>query len=492
MERLSTGIAGLDDILAGGLPAGQMYLLQGNPGTGKTTIAMQFVLASLAVGERAIYITLSEPRAELLSSAESHGMRLNEIPIVEFVPDEAMLAMENQYTVFHPSEVELASTIQRLIEEIEKHSPQRLVIDSLSELRLLAADKMRYRRQILALKQYFSQREITVLLLDDCTTEGHDLQLQSIAHGVMALQKVSRSFGTTRRHIEVVKMRGSAYREGTHDYTIKTGGVVVFPRLVASEHSEKFPEEQIASGISQLDSILGGGIDRGSSVLVTGPTGVGKSSIAMQYAIAAAKRGDRAILYCFDEVLRSAKLRAKGLGMKIDELTEAGHLLMKQIDPAELSPGEFTAQIRRDVEENDTRFVVIDSLNGFMNSMPGEHDLTLHVHELLAFLTQKGVITILILNQQNLVGSMHTKVDISYLADTVILLRYFEVQGRIHQAISILKKRIGQHERTLRELSFSSAGIHVGEPLVNFQGVLTGVPEFVQNKALSEEVATGE
>ncbi|HLI76141.1 MAG TPA: ATPase domain-containing protein [Acidobacteriaceae bacterium] len=491
MTRISTGITGLDDILSGGLPSGQMYLLQGNPGTGKTTIAMQFMLAGVAAGETVLYITLSEPRTELNSSAESHGFNLGTVPVVEFVPDEAALQAENQYTVFHPSEVELASTIQRLTTEIEARNPDRLVIDSLSELRLLANDRMKYRRQLLALKQYFSERRTTVMLLDDCTADGNDLQLQSIAHGVISLDKKQRSFGSSRRQMEIVKLRGSAYREGYHDYTIRKGGVMIFPRLVAAEHGEDFPSEQVKSGIKAMDAVMGGGVDRGSSVLVTGPTGVGKSSIAMQYAVAAANRGERAVVYLFDEVLRSAKLRANGLGMPVKDLIENGKLQMRQVDPAELSPGEFVWQIRSDVNENDTRLIVIDSLNGFLNAMPGEQDLTLHVHELLSYLSQKGVITILVLNQMGLVGTMHTQVDVSYLADSVVLLRYYEMSGRIHQTISVLKKRIGGHERTLREISFSEAGISVGDPLTNFKGVLTGVPELLEAEIVSNDEAAG-
>ena len=471
-----TGVAGLDDILSGGLPAGQMYLLEGDPGTGKTTIAMQFMLAGLEQGERSLYISLSESRSELLLSARSHGMAMDKVPIVEFVPDEACLSPENQYTVFHPSEVELASTIQRLIEEIEQQKPDRLVIDSLSELRLLSVDLMRYRRQLLALKQYLSGRSTTALMLDDRTTDASDRQLQSIAHGVIHLEKLQRSFGLTRRRMEVIKLRGSAYREGFHDYTIERGGVVIYPRLVASEHVEPFPQEQLASGVAGLDELLAGGLDRGSSVLITGPTGVGKSAIAMQYALACAMRGGRAVIYSFDEVLQASLARARGLGMPVDEGIANGMLEMSLIDPAELSPGEFVSRIREEVDTRGTRVVVIDSLSGFLNAMPGEQDLVLHLHELIAYLNQRGVVTILLLSQQGLVGTMHTVVDVSYLADTVILLRYYELDGAIHQAISVLKRRVGRHERTLRELYLDADGISVGQPLSGFSGVLTGVP----------------
>lgn len=479
MTRLATGVDGLDDILSGGLPSGQMYLLEGDPGTGKTTLAMQFVKAGTARGERALYITLSEPASELQGSALSHGWDLESIPIAEFVPEEASFSADQQYTVFHPSEVELATTIQRLTKKIEAVNPDRLVIDSLSELRLLASDAMRYRRQLLALKQFFAGRHTTVLMLDDLTGESHDLQLQSIAHGVIRLEKLPRSYGSTRRRVEILKLRGSTFREGFHDYNIQYGGLVIYPRLVAAEHTQDFSNERVLSGNASLDAMFCGGIARGSSTLITGPAGSGKSTLAMQYAFAAAERGDRAIVYAFDEVLRTAKERARELGMDLEPVIANGTLAMSQVDPAELSPGEFIAQIRSDVEQKDTRIVVIDSLNGLLNSMPGERDVILQLHELLAYLNQSGVMTIIILAQHGLVGTMKTQLDVSYLADTVVLLRYFEVLGSIRQAISVLKQRVGKHERSLRELHFSAQGLQVGEPLHGLQGVLTGVPEFV-------------
>ncbi len=477
LPRVNTGVTGLDDILSGGLPSGQMYLLEGTPGTGKTTLAMQFIRTGLLAGENALYITLSESKRELESSALSHGWTADQLHIAEFIPEEATLRPDQQYTVFHPSEIELVSTIHRLTELIEQERPARLVIDSLSELRLLSADTMRYRRQLLALKQFFAGRETTVLLLDDRSAEGSDMQLQSIAHGVLRLNKVQRSYGVTRRQIEIVKLRGSAFREGFHDYTIEPGGVHIYPRLIANEHDASFQNERVKSGITALDDMFGGGINRGSSTLLVGPTGAGKSTLAMQYAHAAAKRGDRAIVYAFDEVLRTAQDRAEAMGIPVREEIAKGTLAMSQVDPAELSPGEFAWQIRRDVEEKDTRVVVIDSLNGFLNSMPGERDLILHLHELIAFLNQKGVISFLILTQHGLVGTMTSEIDVSYLADTVVLLRYFESEGAIRQVVSILKQRSGQHERTLRDFALRPTGIEVGEPLARFRGVLTGVPE---------------
>lgn len=475
---MDTGVAGLNDILMGGLPSGQMYLLEGDPGTGKTTLAMQFIMAGIRLGERALYITLSEPRSELQSSALSHGWDLEHLPIAEFVPSEAGLQSSEQYTVFHPIEVELVSTIANITGEVDRQRPDRVVIDSLSELRLLAADVMRYRRQLLALKQFFVGRNTTVLLLDDRSGDGNDLQLQSIAHGVLRLENVQRSFGVTRRHMEIIKLRGSAYREGFHDYTIRRGGLTVYPRLIAAEHEISFSDERMKSGVDDLDRMFGGGISRGTTTLVTGPSGVGKSTLAAQYAYAAAQRGQRAIIYAFDEMVRTATSRAESLGISINKEIERGTLSIAQIDPAELSPGEFIWQIRSDVRDRDTRVVVIDGLNGFLNSMPGEKDLILHLHELLAFLNQSGVITFLVLTQQGLVGSTQADIDVSYLSDTIVLLRYFEIQGQIRQVLSILKQRIGAHERTLRELTFNATGVHLGEPLRNFRGVLTGVPEF--------------
>ncbi|MGI4852508.1 MAG: ATPase domain-containing protein [Janthinobacterium lividum] len=483
VQRLSTGVSGLDDILSGGLPAGQMYLLEGDPGTGKTTLAMQFVMAGMLAGEKSLYVTLSEPALELQNSARSHGWSTDLIPIAEFVPEEASFSAEQQYTVFHPSEIELASTIQRLTAEIERLNPDRLVIDSLSELRLLASDSMRYRRQLLALKQFFAGRRTTVLLLDDLTGQSKDLQLQSIAHGVIRLEKLPRSYGATRRRAEIVKLRGSAFREGFHDYTIQHGGLVIYPRLVAAEHGQPFATEQVQSGNADLDAMFGGGIARGSATLMTGPAGSGKSTIAMQFAYAAAVRGDRAIVYAFDEVLRTARERACALGMDVDTTLANGTLAMLQVDPAEMSPGEFIAQIRSDVEEKDTRVVVIDSLNGLLNSMPDERDIILQLHELLAYLNQKGVVTILILALQGLMGNMQSQMDVSYLADTVVLLRYFEVRGSIRQVISVLKQRVGPHERSLREVHFSANGIQLGEPLRGFQGILTGVPTVLREDA---------
>ncbi len=476
MQRTTTGVTGLDDILHGGLPSGQMYLIEGEPGTGKTTIAMQFILEGARLGERTLYVTLSESKQELEAAAASHGWSLEGIAVVEFVPEESTLTAEDSYTVFHPNEVELASTIRRLIEEIERVQAQRVVLDSLSELRLLAAEPVKYRRQLLALKRYFAGRGMTTFMLDDRSAEGSDVQLQSIAHGVIRLQKNPRTYGITRRQVEILKVRGSGFREGLHDYNIAADGLHVYPRLVAAEHPSDFFEEPLPGGLQALDALFGGGVDRGSSTLLLGPTGVGKSSIVMQYLIAAAGRGERAVLYTFDESVRSASLRGKSLGFAIDEHIERGYLLLKQVDPAELSPGELVAEIRQAVDESDVRLVVIDSLNGFLHAMAGESDLPLQLHELLSFLGARGVATFLVLTQHGFIGEVRTQVDVSYLADNVLMMRYFETQGVVRRALSVIKKRSGAHETTIRELRLASDGLHIGEPLIHFKGILSGNP----------------
>lgn len=478
-SRLLTGISGLDDILLGGLSKNHMYLVEGHPGTGKTTLGMQFLLAGRSAGERCLYITLSESKAELQEAAESRSWSLDGIDIVEFVPDEASLADEERYTVFHPGEVELAGTIKKLLAEIERVAPDRLVIDSLSEFRLLAPDPFLYRRQLLALKQFFAGRNTTVLLLNDLAAADDDHQVLSIVHGVISLSKLQRSYGVTRRRIEILKMRAAGYRAGHHDYTLDAGGASVYPRLIAAEHGEDFADELLSSNLPALDALFGGGIERGTSTLIFGPDGVGKSSIAMQYACAAAMRQERAVVYYFDETLRTAKKRARGLGMPIDAELMSQHLSLEQMDAAEISPGEFAWKIRREVEENNARIIVIDSLNGYLLSMPGESDLALHMHELLEFLNQQGVSTFLVLTQQNLLGQGSGDVDVSYLADNALIMRYFEAEASVRRAISVLKKRSGKHENTIRELRFGSDGIQLGEPLAGFKGVLSGTPESV-------------
>ncbi len=489
--RLQTGISGLDDILNGGLPQGHLYLVEGNPGTGKTTLALQFLLEGLRQGESVIYVTLSESKRELQQVAHSHGWPSTALQIYEMAPPQDDLNPEAQYTVFHPSDVELADTITAILERVDATKPQRVVFDSLSELRMLARDPLRYRRQILALKRHFSGRNCTVLLLDDRTAEGsHDLQLQSIAHGVVMMQSLERDFGIKRRRLEVRKLRGSSYREGFHDYTIETGGLVVYPRLIAAEHKPGFQRQRVLSGLETLDDLFGGGIDTGTSSLFIGPAGCGKSTVALRYAVSSAKRGEKAVIFTFDESLATLLERAAGLGMDPTAFLENGTLEIQQIDPAELAPGEFIMRVRRFVEDDNVRVIVLDSLNGFLNAMPHEQFLAMQMHELLGYLGQQGVATILTMAQHGVLGNMSSPIDVSYLADTVLLFRYFEHAGEIRQALSVIKKRSGPHERTIRELIFDQGRIAVGKPLIDFEGVLTGVPSFLGERQKGDVSAT--
>ena len=481
---VATGTAGLDDILGGGLTPHRLYLIEGDPGSGKTTLALKFLLEGAQQGDRGLYVTLSETKEELRAVAESHGWSLDGFAICELMASEASLSPDSQYTIFHPSEVELTETTKQVLAEVERIKPHRVVFDSLSELRLLAQNPLRYRRQILALKQFFIGRQCTVLLLDDKTSEVGDLQLQSIAHGVISLEQLSPQFGAERRRLRIVKLRGSRYRGGYHDFTIVRGGLGVFPRLVAAEHHSAFPREHVKSGLSALDTLLGGGLDRGTSTLLMGPAGSGKSSLALQYAIAAARRGERSALFIFDESLGTLLARASGLGFDLETHLNSGLVTVRQVDPAELSPGEFAERIREAVVDEEARVVVIDSLNGYLNAMPEERFLTIQLHELLTYLGQRGVLTLLVVAQHGLVGQgMNAPVDASYLADSVILTRYFESSGEVRQAISVMKKRSGVHERTVRELRMNGTGLHIGEPLREFQGILTGVPHSVSGAA---------
>ncbi len=475
-SRLGTGSAGLDSILEGGFPANRLYLVEGDPGTGKTTLALQFLLEGARRGEPVLYVTLSETKEELTAVADSHGWTLEGVNLHELVPPEESLKAEAQYTIFHPSEVELGETTRLVLDEVERIQPRRVVFDSLSEMRLLARDPLRYRRQILALKQFFAGRRSTVLLLDDRTSADADLQVQSIAHGVLMLEQLALDYGAERRRLRVAKLRGSRFRGGFHDFAIRTGGLEVFPRLVAADRRGEFKPESVASGVDALDALLGGGLDRGTATLVLGPAGCGKSSLAAHFAAATAARGERAAVFIFDEGVNTYLSRAAGLGTDLREHVEAGHLTVQQVDPAELSPGEFAHTVCAAVERG-ARLVIIDSLNGYLQAMPDERFLTSQMHELLTYLNQQGVVTLLVMAQHGFMGSMSSPVDVSYLADTVVLLRYFEAAGAIRRAISVVKKRTGRHEDTIREMRLSaSRGVEVGEPLTAFRGVLTGVP----------------
>jgi circadian clock protein KaiC len=478
-SRMATGIEGLDNILAGGFPANRIYLIEGDPGTGKTTLSLQFLMEGARRGEAGLYVTLSETKEELIAVAASHGWTLDGFQIYELLPTADSLNPETQYTIFHPSEIELGETTSAVLEEVKRINPRRVVFDSLSEMRLLAREPLRFRRQILALKQYFAGQQSTVLLLDDKVTDGQELQVQSIAHGVVSLEHLAVEYGAERRRLRIIKLRGSRFRGGYHDFNIETGGVVVFPRLIAAEHRQKFEKEFVKSGIKELDSLLGGGLDRGTSTLALGPAGSGKSSLAAQFAAVAAARGERSAIFIFDETRETYLGRAAGIGTDIQGYVDDGLITIQQVDPAELTPGEFAHSVRSCVARDGARLVVIDSLNGYLNAMPEERFLTIQMHELLTYLNQQGVVTLIIMAQHGFLGTaMQTPVDVSYLADTVLMLRYFEAEGEIRRALSVVKKRSGAHERTIRELSISSEGIKVGKPLTEFRGVLTGVPWF--------------
>ena len=483
-----TGISGLDDILGGGFTPHRLYLIEGVPGSGKTTLAVQFLLEGIRQGEPVLYVTLSESTEELRAVAVSHGWSLDGITIRELVASEASLSSDEQYTMFHPSEVELSETTKTILADVERVKPARVVFDSLSELRLLAGNPLRYRRQILALKQFFSGRNCTVLLLDDMTSASHDLQVQSIAHGVVRLEQLYPEYGAERRRLIVLKYRGVQFRGGYHDYIIKRGGIEVYPRLIAGEYRRALIEDRHGSGIAELDRLLGGGIECGTSTLIVGAAGTGKSSLAAQFVAAAAKRGQNSALFIFDESIQTLLTRAAGLGIELRKYVDAGAVTIQQVNPAELSPGEFAHAIKRSVEVQNAKVIVIDSLNGYLNAMPEERFLIIQLHELLSYLGQAGVATILIGAQPGLIGSqMHTPVDASYLADAIILMRYFEARGEVRQAISVVKKRGGAHERTIREFRLEPGRITLGEPLRDFRGVLTGMPIEEKLSALERE-----
>ena len=473
----NTGIQGLDTIIHGGLPRNRTYLIQGQPGSGKTTLSLQFLLAGMRAGETCLYITLSESREEIEGVADSHGWSLSGLHIIELSEVEDLIDARMATTMLHPAEIDLKRTIDRVMAEIDRLRPHRIVFDSLAELRLLAQDPLRYRRQLLGLKQDLARRRATVLLLDDRTSHGDDLQVQSIVHGVVALERMANGYGTVRRRMIVDKLRGVGYRTGYHDYQIQRGGCVVYPRLVASEHGLVSDLPPMSSGVPALDAMLSGGIERGSSLLLLGPAGCGKSSIASCFVHAAGARGEKAVIWGFEETDRIMFTRSAGLQRDLAPLVAAGTLITRQVDAAILSPGELSAGIREDVERNGAKLVVIDSLSGYLASMPAEEHLHLHLHELLTYLNQQGVVTIITMAQHGLVGSMRSA-DISYIADSVLLLRFFEAFGAIKKAISVIKKRTGGHQETIREFSLAGGQVRVGEPLSEFQGVLSGTPTY--------------
>lgn len=478
--KASTGVSGLDDILGGGLSNGHVFLLEGTPGTGKTTIALKFLLEGASRGERCLYFTLSENETELRDGAASHGWTLDDnIEVFELVPPETVLDSSREQSLLYSSDLELGETSKAIIETFERIKPSRVVLDSLSEIRLLAQSSLKYRRQILALKHFFARHSATVLLLDDRTSDVSDKTAHSIVHGVIQLEELAPNYGAERRRLRIVKYRGTPFRGGYHDFTIQTGGVAVFPRLRAVEHRTKFHRKQLTSGIPELDSLLGGGIEQGSSTLVLGPAGTGKSLFALQFIWAALNRGERAAMFVFDEELGLLYERLLPLGYDLEAKRAEGLLHIEQVDAAELSPGEFAHRVRRVVDHSRAGSVVIDSLNGYQAAMPDEASLVLHIHELIQYLNRQGTNTFLTVAQHGLVGDMKAPVDVTYLADTVILLRYFEALAQVRRAISVIKKRAGRHEETIREYRIGDAGLTIGPPLEHFQGVLLGVPTFV-------------
>src|SRR5579883_1383961 len=480
-EYIPTGVPGLDHVLYGGFLREGFYLLQADPGSGKTTIALQYVLGRLKAGEPCLYVTLTESLTDLENAAESHGWSLEGLEVCDLTKNAATLVGEAKSSVFHPSETELGDTTKAILAAVERANPRHVVFDGLSELRLLSGDSHRYRRQVLALKEFFLEKEITVLLLDDRSSPFGDIQPESLVGGNIVMERFLPEYGKARRRLFVTKVRGSKFREGYNDYEIRDGGVIVHPRLVAAEHHERFERKAYPSGIGELDKMLDGGLTTGTTTLLIGPAGVGKSTIAMQYVTSALKRGDRAAVYTFDEVIDTLFERSEqlclGTAGGLRKFQEEGKLHAQQIDAAELTAGAFAHEVRYMVERG-AKIIVIDSLNGYLNAMPEERFLVTHLHELFAYLNQKGVVTIMVVAQHGLISSGASEIDVSYLADTVLLFRYFEATGEIHQAMSVFKKRTGLHERTLRQLKITATGVKVGDPLVGFRGVMTGTPEY--------------
>ncbi len=479
-RRITTGIEGLDEILGGGLPQYRLYVVEGDPGAGKTTLALQFLLEGARLGERVLYITLSETAEELNEVAASHGWSLQGINLVQLEMLAARLQEDANYTVYHPADVELSETLKHIRAEIEQVKPSRVVLDSVSELKILSETNARYRREILGLKQFLGGQKCTVLVLDDRTTRETEQQLQSIAHGVIRLERQRREYGDTRRQMQIVKMRGVRFRDGLHDFNINTGGIAVYPRLTTIQKAKTISQDAIQSGIPELDKLLGPGLDRSTSTLVIGPAGSGKTTLCTQFILSVLKRGEGVACFLFEESRDTFRERAAGLNLDVEPFLASGLLELEQMDPAVLSPGEFGYRVSQAVEKRGVSMVLIDSLNGYLNAMPSEQFLIIQMHELLTYLGQLGTATLLVLAQHGMMGhGMHAPIDVSFLADTVILLRFFESRGEVKQAISVVKKRRSAHERTIREMRLSSGGVRVGKPLREFEGVLTGVPRYL-------------
>jgi circadian clock protein KaiC len=476
-ERASTGIAGLDHILGGGLPTSHLYLVEGTPGSGKTTLGLEFLRRGVRDGEKGLYITLSETASELKTVAASHGWSLDGVEVFELVTEEG-LSPESEQSILHPAEVELGETTRGVMSAVERLKPTRVVFDSLSEMRLLAQNPLRYRRQVLALKGFFATRHCTVLLLDDRSANHDDLQLHSIAHGVISLEQTVDQYGPERRRLRVIKMRGIPFRGGEHDFSLDTGGVSVFPRLVAAEHRQQYEGSMVSTGTAELDKLLGGGLARGSNTLFSGPSGVGKTTTAIACVRAALQRGEKAVYYLFDEGLGTLLIRSRALGLRIDPYLESGELQIKTLDPAEVSPGQFANMVRVAVEDGGVQTVVIDSLNAYLQAMSGDKHLLLQMHELLTYLNERGLVTLLILAQHGVLGEMRSDVDLSYLSDGIVMFRFFEARGRLLKAVSVVKSRTSEHELTIREFRLGKSGIEVGQALQDFEGVMTGVASY--------------
>ena len=463
-------------MLGGGLPADHLYLVEGAPGTGKTTLGLQFLLKGIEDGEKALYITLSETASELRTVARSHGWSTDNIEIFELMTQEG-LSPESEQSILHPSEVELGETTRSIMAAAERIKPGRVVFDSLSEMRLLAQNPLRYRRQVLALKTFLSTRNCTVLLLDDLTSTHEDLQLQSIAHGVIILEQYINAYGPERRRMRVVKMRGIPYRGGEHDIRLATGGMQVFPRLEASQGKNKYVRELVSTGSKELDKLLGGGLARGSNMLFTGPSGVGKTTTAISCMRARLMAGEKAAYFLFDENLGTLFTRARALGLDVEPFLGDGQLEIRTLDPAEVSPGEFAAMVR-DVVDRGATTVVIDSLNAYLQAMPGDKHLVLQMHEILTHLNHRGVVTMLVLAQHGLLGDVRHDVDLSYLSDGILLFRFFEARGSLLKAVSVVKSRASHHELTIREFRLAAEGVQVGAALTDFEGVMSGVASY--------------
>jgi circadian clock protein KaiC len=475
--RLSTGIPGLDRVLLGGLTPERVYLVEGDPGSGKTTLAMQFLLEGVKRQETGLYVTLSETSSELTSVAASHGWSLDGISLYELV-NEDVLDLDAGQSVLYPAELELGETTKNVMRQVEQLRPSRVVFDSLSELRLLAQNPLRYRRQILALKQFFSLRKCTVLLIDDKTSEGGDLQLHSLAHGVIGLEQHTQEFGREQRRLRIDKMRGIKFHGGFHDFNIETGGIRVFPRLIAAGGGAPFDPSPQGTGSPGLDEMLGGGLAPGANTLLTGPSGVGKTTTAIRCALTALERGELVAYYLFDEGVATMTARCARLGMDLQPYLDNGRMLIHYLDPAELSPGEFASNVQTEVEERGVRFLVLDSLNAYLQAMPGEQFLLLQMHELLSYLRLYGVTTLLLLGEHGLIGDIHSNLDLSYLSDGILAFRFFETRGSILSAVTVVKSRTGSHERNIRELRMSEHGLQVGAAIRDFEGILTGLPAY--------------